>query len=80
MSATAQTERQLGRLSHIVLPSYSLTLSARSGPYPLGGYYYPSHICRHIAVNPPGLPFAYPTTYRSGHNRLFRLWIIGLDA
>jgi hypothetical protein len=37
MSATAQTDRQGGRHSHLGSPWYSPPLSARPGPDPLGG-------------------------------------------
>jgi hypothetical protein len=72
MSATAQTDRQLGRHGHLGPAWYSQTLRARSGPCPLGGYCHLSHIGRQTCVNPCGLSFAFPHTDRSGPDRLFR--------
>jgi len=55
MSATAQTDRQLGRHSHLGPPWYSPPLSARSGSDPLGSYCHPNHIGFQAGINPSGL-------------------------
>ena len=51
--------------------------SARFGPDPLGGYCHSSHIGRQTGENPRGLHFAFPPTYRSGPDSLFRRCIAG---
>ena len=60
MSATAQTDRQLGRNSPLGSPWYSPPLSARSEPDPLGGYCHSSHTGRQADVNLCDLPFRLP--------------------
>ena len=80
MSATAQTNRQLGAHSHLGPPLYSPPLSARSGSDPLGSYCHPSHIGWQAGINPGSLPFTFPTTDLSGPDRLFRRGITGLDG
>jgi len=79
MAATAQTDRQLGRHRYVGPPLYSLTLSARSGPDPLGSYCHPSYIGRQTGVNPCGLLFAYPPIDRSGTNLMLRRRICGFN-
>ena len=69
-----------GRKSHLGSPWYSPPLIARSGSEPLGCYYHSSHIGRQTHDNPCGLPFAFPSTDRSGPDRLFRLGNEGLDG
>jgi len=66
------TDSQRERYSHPGSPFYSPTLSARSGPYPLGGYCHLNHTDRQTGENPCGLPFASTTTDRSGPDRLFQ--------
>ena len=80
MSATAQTGRQLGQHSHLGPSWYSPSLSAHSGPEPLGGYCYLSHIGRQTGVNPCGLSLTLPPTDRSGPDRLFQRGIADLDG
>jgi hypothetical protein len=46
--------------------------SARSGPYPHGIYFHPSRICRQTGLNPCGLTFEFPFTYRSELDDLSR--------
>ena len=77
MSATAQTERQRGRYSHPSPPWYSPTLSARSGPDPLGGHCCSSHIGRQTGENPCGRPLTLPPIDRSRPNGLFCWGIAG---
>ena len=80
MYATVQTDRQLGRHSHLGPLWYSQPLSAHSGSHPLGSYCHQSHIGWQAGINPSGLTFTFPTTDRSGPDRLFRRGIAGLDG
>jgi len=80
MSATAQTDRQLGRNSHLGPLWYGPPLNARSGPDQLGACCHPSYPDRRTGVNACGLTFAYPPTDQGGPNRLFRRGIAGLGG
>jgi len=80
MSATAQTDRQLGRHSHLDPPWSSPPLIAHSGSDPLGSYCHPSHIGWQTGIDPSGLTFTFPTTDRCGPDRLFRRGISGLNG
>jgi len=80
MSATAHTERQLGRHNHLGPPWYSPKLSARSGSAPFGSYYHPSHIGWQAGINPSGLTFTFPTTDRSAPDRLIRWGFARLEG
>ena len=73
-------DRQQGRYSHPGPSWYSATLSARSGPDPLGGYCHSSHIGRQSGEKLCGLPFAFLPADRSGSNRLFRREVAGPDG
>jgi len=61
-------------------PWYSSTLTARSGPNPLGGYCHSSHIGRQTGDNPCGLTFAFPSTDRRGPDCLLQMGWLGLMA
>jgi len=74
ISATKQTDRQRGRYSHPGPPWYSLPLSARFGPYPLGGYRHPSYTCRQTCEKLCALYLSFPPIDRIGSDRLFRRW------
>ena len=80
MFATTQTDRHWGRHSHPSPLWYCPPLSARSGPDPFGGYRNPSHFGSQTVDSPCVLPFSFPLTDRSGHVRLFRREIAGLDG
>ena len=71
---------QWGRHNHPSPPWCSPPLIARSVPGPLGGYCDPSHSGRQTGNSPCGLPFAFPPTDRSGHDRLFRRGIADFDG
>ena len=80
MSATAQTGIQWRRHSHTSPPRSSPPLSARSLPYPLGGYCYSSHAGLQTGDSLCGLPFIFSPNNRGGPDRLFRRGITDLDG
>ena len=75
-----QPQRQTlswGQYSHPGPPCYNPTLSARSGPDPLGGYCHPSHNGWQTGENPCSLPLSFPPTDRGGPDRLIRRGFAG---